>query len=33
MMTQDEKNEQFLKKYSGIMDTHNKIPLDLYEKI
>ena len=27
-----EMNEEFLKKYSRIMDTHNKIPLDLYEK-
>lgn len=31
-MAISEMNEQFLKKYSGIMDTHNKIPLDLYEK-
>jgi citrate synthase len=28
----NEKHEQFLKKYSGIMDTHNRIPLDLYER-
>jgi len=28
----NEKYDQFLKKYSGIMDTHNRIPLDLYEK-
>ena len=31
-MDKSEINEQFLKKYSGIMDTHNKIPLELYEK-
>ena len=31
-MIKSEMNEQFLKKYSGIMDTHNKIPLDLYER-
>ncbi len=28
----NEKHDQFLKKYSGIMDTHNRIPLDLYER-
>lgn len=31
-MIKSENGEQFLKKYSGIMDTHNRIPLDLYEK-
>ncbi|MDC7232222.1 MAG: citrate/2-methylcitrate synthase [Spirochaetales bacterium] len=32
MIEKSEHHEQFLKKYSGIMDTHNRIPLDLYEK-
>ena len=31
-MSNSEKKVQFLKKYSRIMDTHNRIPLDLYEK-
>ena len=31
-MDSNELKQQFLKKYSGIMDTHNKIPLELYEK-
>ena len=31
-MSKSEKKVQFLKKYSRIMDTHNRIPLDLYEK-
>ena len=31
-MPNSEKNVQFLKKYSRIMDTHNRIPLNLYEK-
>ena len=31
-MVKSENHEQFLQKYSRIMDTHNRIPLDLYEK-
>lgn len=31
-MIKNENHEQFLQKYSRIMDTHNRIPLDLYEK-
>lgn len=31
-MKENKHHEEFLKKYSGIMDTHNRIPLNLYEK-